>query len=115
MSEMGDVRLILLKGEVESIRRLFHNTINELQRHLKNAEERAEVFEGHDDSQYEYFLGEATAYKEALELLGWCGTDKTNKGGWREQPITEKQKEYMLLGLRKIEGVKISEFKINLP
>ena len=52
------------------IKRDFKEAINEFEAHLKNAEERTEEFYEHDDFQYAYFLGKASAYNEVIRRLG---------------------------------------------
>ena len=42
-----------------------------------------------------------------------CATSKNIKTIHEKQTIEDMKKEYMLLGLRKLEGVKISEFKLK--
>ena len=69
MAEFTDIKLVLLRGEVETIRRNLKNAIKEFESHLKNAEKRANDFESHDEFQYAYFLGEATAYREVIGKL----------------------------------------------
>lgn len=69
MAEFTDIELVLLRGEVETIRRNLKGAIKEFESHLKNAEERANDFEGHDEFQHAYFLGKATAYREFIGRL----------------------------------------------
>ena len=69
MTEFTDIELVLLKGEVETIRRTLKGAIKEFESHLKNAEERADDFESHDEFQHAYFLGKATAYREVIGKL----------------------------------------------
>jgi hypothetical protein len=69
MEEFTYIELVLLKGEVETIRRNLKGAIKEFESHLKNAEERADDFESHDEFQHAYFLGEATAYREVIGKL----------------------------------------------
>lgn len=76
MKELTEIKFVLLKGEVEAIKRNLETTIDEIKRHLANAGERAADWEGHDDFQYGYFLGEASAYKEVLGRLGKGGGDE---------------------------------------
>lgn len=69
MAEFTDIELVLLRGEVETIRRNLKGAIKEFESHLKNAEERVDDFESHDEFQHAYFLGEATAYREVVRRL----------------------------------------------
>lgn len=73
MKELTETKFVLLKGEVEAIKRNLETTIDEIKRHLTNAEERAAYWEGHDDLQYGYFLGKTSAYEEVLSKLGKGG------------------------------------------
>lgn len=76
MKELTEIKFVLLKGKVEAIKRNLETTIDEIKRHLANAEERAKDWEEHDDFQYGYFLGKASAYEEVLGRLGKGGEDK---------------------------------------